>query len=528
MRAYYEQQGVEAWRKGIVPHYITSNPFIAQSYARQIVGLIRDLVRDGWSPDKGDAPLHVVELGAGSGRFSFLLLRAIEERLELLALPRTCVRYVATDLVDKNVAYMREHPQFVPFFDDGRFDVAQLNLETGDRLLLQRSETTIGPGDLARPLVLIGNYIFDSLTHDMFRVERGALIEIQTRLRGPAPDAEASGAPPEAPAGTDTDPSFRGLRLENQDRPVDGAYYDDPVIDDLLDHYRTVLDAACVLMPIGAIRAMRRMAALADGRMMVLSSDKAFQKPADFDPQLPYLALHGSASMTLNLHALGAVTTRQGGEALMPTAYAASLSSATLLWGFDRVEPREVRLAFRETFGVFSPDDFFAIGRMLQTSIESMRVEDIVAYVRYGHWDADVLHHALARLTALVQEDGVSSYVEDTLLEAIERVWANHYHLGEQNNLPHHIGRLLEAMGHHAEALRYHRASRQRYQDHPAILLRIAVCQQALGDLDAARSTLLEALTLDPAHEDVRNRLHRVNSARARRAAAVGDSDGAR
>jgi hypothetical protein len=33
-RRYYEQAGAKAWGSGVVPHYVTSNAFIAQSYAR--------------------------------------------------------------------------------------------------------------------------------------------------------------------------------------------------------------------------------------------------------------------------------------------------------------------------------------------------------------------------------------------------------------------------------------------------------------------------------------------------------------
>jgi hypothetical protein len=34
-REFFARQGVEAWRQGAVPHYITSNPFIASAYAQK-------------------------------------------------------------------------------------------------------------------------------------------------------------------------------------------------------------------------------------------------------------------------------------------------------------------------------------------------------------------------------------------------------------------------------------------------------------------------------------------------------------
>ena len=32
-RRYFAQAGLDAWRSGTVPHYVTSNPFIARAYA---------------------------------------------------------------------------------------------------------------------------------------------------------------------------------------------------------------------------------------------------------------------------------------------------------------------------------------------------------------------------------------------------------------------------------------------------------------------------------------------------------------
>ena len=42
-RKFFDQQGIEAWRQGTVPHYVTSNPFIANAYAKVIFAFIRDV-----------------------------------------------------------------------------------------------------------------------------------------------------------------------------------------------------------------------------------------------------------------------------------------------------------------------------------------------------------------------------------------------------------------------------------------------------------------------------------------------------
>src|SRR6185369_11831847 len=68
-RNYFERQGIEAWRSGAVPHHITSSPFIADAYAKVVMGFLRD-----WKLDRR-APIYIVELGSGSGRFAYAFLK---------------------------------------------------------------------------------------------------------------------------------------------------------------------------------------------------------------------------------------------------------------------------------------------------------------------------------------------------------------------------------------------------------------------------------------------------------------------
>ena len=78
MRRFYESQGVEAWSSGIVPFFITCNAFIAKSYAKCIHAYLCDLLAQG-ALDASE-PVVILELGVGSGKFSFLVVKALLER----------------------------------------------------------------------------------------------------------------------------------------------------------------------------------------------------------------------------------------------------------------------------------------------------------------------------------------------------------------------------------------------------------------------------------------------------------------
>src|SRR5262245_61222958 len=75
-REFYIQRGLKAWSQDRVPEYITNNPFIAEIYARIVAEFLGECMAAG-----AQRPLRIVELGAGSGKFSYLFLRQLGELL---------------------------------------------------------------------------------------------------------------------------------------------------------------------------------------------------------------------------------------------------------------------------------------------------------------------------------------------------------------------------------------------------------------------------------------------------------------
>ena len=86
-RRFFEARGIDAWRKSIVPHYITSNMFIARAYSRIVSGFSRDCFA-GRLLVNPNQPLYILELGAGSGRFAYHFLKNFLGSTERLAARR--------------------------------------------------------------------------------------------------------------------------------------------------------------------------------------------------------------------------------------------------------------------------------------------------------------------------------------------------------------------------------------------------------------------------------------------------------
>ena len=72
-----------------------------------------------------------------------------------------------------------------------------------------------------------------------------------------------------------------------------------------------------VLFPIGALRALKHLSAMSKGRAFVISGDKGNNNVDQFRGLMdPHIAVHGSFSLMVNYHAIGAYFTSRGGFAL--------------------------------------------------------------------------------------------------------------------------------------------------------------------------------------------------------------------
>ena len=101
-RSYYDQQGVDAWTDE-VPFYVTSNPVIADKYARVTARFFQDWVNR--FPESAGQTFYIIELGAGTGQFSFYYLKRITSLLERFRLSGIRFCYVMTDFTSQNIEF---------------------------------------------------------------------------------------------------------------------------------------------------------------------------------------------------------------------------------------------------------------------------------------------------------------------------------------------------------------------------------------------------------------------------------------
>ncbi|MBV9281594.1 MAG: hypothetical protein JOZ41_16055, partial [Chloroflexi bacterium] len=302
-RRSYELQGVGAWKKeDAVPHFVTTNAFIATAYARVVLAWLRDWYAIGHSSGGEIAgldlsrPVYVVELGSGPGRFAFLFLKNFARLHARSTVRRVPFRYVMTDLAERNLAFWREHPSLRPFVEAGVLDFAHFDAEQPHELTLELSGDVLAPGTVANPLVVLANYVFDTIRQDIFSVKGGELYEARVSVGSSQPEPDLD------------DPEILSrLKLSFEDFQTTPAYYGDADLDCILHEYQQRLPDVSFLFPSVALRCIRYLSDLSSGRMLLLTSDKGYEREEELiDQNGPGFGAHGGTfSLVVNYHAVG-------------------------------------------------------------------------------------------------------------------------------------------------------------------------------------------------------------------------------
>jgi tetratricopeptide (TPR) repeat protein len=445
LRAYYERQGTEAFRE--VPHQVLDNPFVAAAYARVVLGYLRDVERQGLDLAE---PLYIVELGAGAGRFAHGFNRELEALLDAVPLELPPIVYVMTDLAEASVDAWEANPLLAaqPAIDFARFDVA-----ADASLTLRRRGITLDA--VKNPLVVIANYLFDSIPCDAFEIAGEQLHECRLAVAGDA---------------------IEEMTLDFERVPAPLPHYGDRDLDDLLEHYLEELEDTVFTIPTGAIDCLRRLDALCDSRMLLLMADKAYATEAGLEGRdLPHLDKHGSFSLMLNMHAMTWWMRRRGGETVDSGDRHTTIAVSAMTLGGAHPE---TLLAYDDQIERFGPDDLMTLTEGLEKTAEHMSLLELVSVLRFTHWDSFTF---LGMADTIVEKvAGADGATHEDLRDALSDIYERHYPVPGEGDLPFALGLVLYELGDYEEALACFNASLEQFGPDASTEYNIGLCREQL------------------------------------------------
>ena len=481
-RNYFERHGIDAWRSGAVPHHITSSPFIADAYARVVMGFLRDC-----SVLDHSQPVHIVELGSGSGRFAYSFLKKflnLHRNSVLKAIP---VKYVMTDFTESNLEYWRTHPSLMPFIKEGSLDLARFDLENDVQIELLESGETLSNTRLRNPLIVIANYVFDSTPQDAFLAGDEKLSEILITLTTPQQELDMD------------DPDILSrVEISAKENRVNGHYYDDPICNRILLDYKQRPAGTAFLFPTAALHCIQNLHRLSGGRMLLLSGDRGYSQDQalKLGNGIPTFAIHGSFSMMVDYQIIGEYCRHLGAQVLHPTGPTDHLNISAFMFGDLPGDFIETRHAYAEAIEKFGPDDFFTLKEGFSQIYDALTLDEILSFLRLSCWDYKRFCECLPVLKERLAD--MSSRQKQQLREGIVKVWDSYMPIGEESDLAFELGTLLVEMELYEAALDFLHRSVDLHGMAPGTAYNIAVCYYSLGQLDETRDYVNQALDLDP------------------------------
>jgi len=499
-RTYFAQEGLSAWRAGTVPFYITSNPYIARRYAQLVFGWLRDLVN---TPGLFDPtlPLYIVELGAGSGQLGYHFVRQFNNLLGSSTLRRITFRYVMTDFNPATLEGWQAQPQLAQLAESGHLDFARFDATVDQSLSLIHSQTQLTAGSLKNPIVVIANYVFDSLPQDVFRFENGQIFESLVRALAHPPEPDLN------------DPNLlKRVVLAYRHQPTSLPVYAEPDFNEILEFYRQTLQQSCVPFPVASLRCLQVLRQLSNDRLLVISGDKGFHHEEDLDfRDEPGLTIHGSFSMSVNLHALGQYTTKAGGLFLATAHRRLNLDICALVFSGHEGDYLETRQAFVEAIEQGGPDDFFALKKTVEGHYADMDLAEVLALYRMSGWDSAIFAGSLLELPKKLSTAGNDLKLET--YRAVQQIWDNFYYLGDDKDVAYALGLVLMAIENYAEAANFFGISLEMHGPDFSTYYYLANCHYETQKLELALTYVRQSLAANADFEPAQTLLTQIQKA---------------
>ena len=489
---FFANQGPEAWIKGIVPQYITTNPYIANQYAKTVFGYLRDYVARE-DVDKNTV-IYIMELAAGVGRFTYTFLKRFLHMIENSSLKDIKFKYIVTDFAERNIEYWQNHSFLSPYFEAGILDCATFDISKDDEIKLRHSGEVLSKGKMKNPLILFANYTFDSLPQDTFYVNNGEIYEGVITITSP----DEKGDP--------NDKSIlAGLDYYYTDKKIDGnSYYEDKNLNDVLMHYKNSLEDTAFYMPIIGLRCISRLRKLFNDDVILISADKGYKNEESMDKNYhPFLSKHGCISMTVNFHAIDLYFKELGGKAIHSIYEHENINVSLFMVSNSDNDFIETSMAYNEIIESVGPGGFCIMKKAIMPLSNSLTTKELLTFLRFTLWDSRTLLELYNILIERIENE--ENFPKDELADAINKVWEYYFPIGEEGDLGYYFGSILGYLGYDNDALKLLESSLEFYGECPETNYEIALCYYNLQQIDKALEYTEKSIGLDSDFEQGKN-----------------------
>lgn len=490
---YFLHRGIDVFKKE-VPFYISSNTYIAQHYAYLLFQFITE-----WRaqhPERLDLTFFILELGAGTGKFSFYFLKAFQRLIEQHASPVTW-RYIISDVVPGNIDFCMQNQDFKSFIDVGILDFACVDVNRPDDINLKLQNKSLASIHQETPLILIGNYVFDCMQQDLFVKQDGRLKEVQIEVKSRYPDFNQ-----------DKPEHLNELRFKHEYQDISiQNYYKNPIHNQLLIEYqKQVPEGTMIPVPVTALCLLEYLERKFK-KVFFICGDKGITQQAGLmvsSPQAQY-TYDGCYSFFVNFHAMGRYCVENRGSYL-PTEYNNSFKINLFSLGLTLDAFKSTTSLYRNFMETSGADEFCALMGECERSSFRFDARTITSFLKMSYWDPDVYCAIHDRLMESLSTFNLSFFQD--LLKDIERVEQNIYSLRRDPDPFNLLGIFYQTCGMNDRAIAMYHKALSLHGDKPAPHHNLGMIYERVGHQDKAISHYEMALKINKKDDYAKKRLY--------------------
>lgn len=411
---FYKKCSLAAWTgETVIPNFVTSNCFIAkvfiylvQLYSDIIFNNIIDIFNNGYNETE---PIYIIELGSGSGKLGFLLIEKLMEIQEFY--PKSNREfpfvYVMTEVSQDMIGFYQKHPRLVPLIDRGILDFASFECENDNEIKLIKSGKVISEKTPSlNPLIVLGNYVLDTLTQTCYRIDRGSILNSLCTIEMKAPRTAQIQAPTTEVDTTSPEIINNMIITWNYEKVEKDNIDEDEEIKSILLEYED-MDEGSIIIPIGGIKLLKNLEKLSS-QVMFIVGDKGYSSVSELSGHRdPHIALHGSFSFMVNFDAICKYIKNHNGH-YINTPYTDGFKVFTYFLGSQPKEVSNTLFAFSQSLVTFGPESFSTLQRCVKE--ESIpKFKHLQALLRLSDGDPDVFY----KFRGIIVEQGTNNISPD-------------------------------------------------------------------------------------------------------------------
>lgn len=482
LKRFYCEAGPKAWDQRIVPQDSTSNCYIADTYAAITASFFRELAAEGNS-----APPLIIELGGGSGRFAWQFLNRLFNYHFDDDNPCIKFNYLLTDAAALNVESWTKAPRFGPLVESGVLEFAELSMAADP--VIKTAHGTVRPTEFRdRPVIIIANYLFDSIASNLLRVKNHKIEQVLVAL-----------ASDEARFLREPITSFKSITERFKSRPIKGSASGNPGLDAIIAQYAEREGDFHVVVPEIGFAFLENFLDR-ETPLMMLAGDLAFTDPKEFELSSPLIFDTYFAHYT-NFHIFAELFRAQGGDAQFQRhgdpnfACGAFTCGGTGRW--SDINLASTRKVAEQSLKEFAPYDAHELSELIADTTEEASIRQILAWLRLSKFDPKIAEASLPLLMRQIQQ-GEDHINAEQLYEVYMEAYRSYFPSGGETTIDCGIAHLLMAINLPAAALHLIRQSTEEFGTSARRLFIQALALHRLGHSEDARAKAEASLQLDP------------------------------